>query len=90
MPWKPTKDRIIIKRDPADETSAGGVIIPSIAKKKPTTGVVVAIGPNVSDAIAVDDRLMFDKYAGDIIDTTRDGVQTILLRESEVMALVTP
>lgn len=41
----PLHDRVIVKPAPAEEKSAGGIIIPDTAKEKPQRGEVIAAGP---------------------------------------------
>ena len=41
---KPLADRVIIDPAPAEEKTAGGIIIPDTAKEKPKTGTVIAAG----------------------------------------------
>ena len=43
MNLKPLGDRVIIKRDEAEETTASGLYIASAAKEKPQSGVVLAL-----------------------------------------------
>ena len=41
---KPLADRVIIEPAPAEEKTAGGIIIPDTAKEKPKEGKVIAAG----------------------------------------------
>ena len=41
----PLHDRVVVKPAPAEEKTAGGIIIPDTAKEKPQRGTVVAAGP---------------------------------------------
>ena len=45
----PLHDRVIVKPAPAEEKTAGGIIIPDTAKEKPQRGTVVAAGPGKKD-----------------------------------------
>ncbi|MDO9632636.1 MAG: co-chaperone GroES, partial [Humidesulfovibrio sp.] len=45
MKLKPLHDRVIIKRLPEEEKTAGGLYIPDSAKERPMRGTVVAAGP---------------------------------------------
>ena len=44
MNLKPLGDRIIVKQDEAQETTAGGLYIAAESKEKPQSGVVLAVG----------------------------------------------
>ena len=47
MNVKPLSDRVLILPNPAEEKTAGGLIIPDTAKEKPLAGKVVAVGPGL-------------------------------------------
>jgi hypothetical protein len=40
----PLHDRVIVKPAPAEEKTAGGIIIPDTAKEKPQRGTIIAAG----------------------------------------------
>ena len=42
---KPLGDRIFVKVSPAEEKTAGGILLPDNAQEKPQIGEVVAVGP---------------------------------------------
>ena len=44
MKLKPLGDRVLIKREDAEEKTSGGIIIPETSKEKPSKGTVVAVG----------------------------------------------
>ena len=46
MAVKPLSDRVLVKPNPAEEKTAGGLFIPDTAKEKPLAGKVVAVGTN--------------------------------------------
>ena len=45
MNLKPLDDRIVVKPNEAEETTASGLVIPDTAKEKPQQGEVLAVGP---------------------------------------------
>jgi chaperonin GroES len=45
MTLKPLQDWAVIRKSGAEERTAGGIIIPEVAREKPLEGVIVAIGP---------------------------------------------
>ena len=49
MNLKPLGDRVIVKADEAEETTASGLFIASEAKEKPQSGVVLAVGAGKPD-----------------------------------------
>ncbi len=94
MNLKPLNDRILVKRLESETKTAGGIIIPDNAKEKPLEGRVVAVGSGKltdagqrrNPAVAAGDRILFGKYSGDEIKL--DGVEHVVLREDEVLAVV--
>jgi chaperonin GroES len=93
MSFQPLYDRVLIKRLDADE-KVGGLFIPESAKEKPLHGEVVAVGPGArlddgntrTPAVKTGDRVLFGKYAGD--DVQVDGSKHLIMRESEILALI--
>jgi chaperonin GroES len=94
MNFRPLYDRVLVKRCAAVEKTAGGLIVPDTAKEKPQEAEVIAIGSGkVLDdgkirpfSLSVGDRILFGKYTGDEIKL--DGVEHIILREEDVLAVV--
>jgi chaperonin GroES len=63
----PLHDRVIVKPAPAEEKTAGGIIIPDTAKEKPQRGTVMAAGPGKKDepmSVKTGDSILYGKYAG--------------------------
>lgn len=94
MNFRPLYDRILIKRIEAESTTPSGLIVPDAAKEKPQEGEVIAIGSGrtLSDgkvreiSLNVGERVLFGKYTGDEIKL--DGVEHIILREEDVLAVL--
>jgi chaperonin GroES len=94
MKIKPLGDRILIKPSPAEDKTKGGIILPDTAKEKPVVGEVVAVGPGrksdegklISLDIKVGDKVLYGKYSG--TETTIDGKEYLIMRESDVFAVV--
>ena len=42
---RPLDDRVVVQPLEAEETTAGGIVLPDSAKEKPQRGTVVAVGP---------------------------------------------
>ena len=91
---KPLADRVVVKPLEESEQMRGGLYIPDTAKEKPSQGEVVAVGPGkVSDEgarlemdVNVGDRVLYGKYSG--TDVTLDGVEYLILRESDILAVI--
>jgi chaperonin GroES len=90
----PLADRVVVKPLEETEEMRGGLYIPDTAKEKPQQGEVIAVGPGkVNDngdrtpmEVKTGDRVLYGKYSG--TEITVDGDQVLILRESDVLAIV--
>ena len=91
---KPLDDRVVVVRTEPEVKTAGGILLPENAKEKPTQGKVLAAGPGKlldngtrsTPSVAAGDIILFGKYSG--TEITVDGVEVIILRESDILAKV--
>ncbi len=94
MNLKPLSDRVIIKQDEAEETTASGLILTSSSKEKPQRGIVVACGEGkraddgslIPMPVAQGDTVIYGKYAGQEI--TVEGEEYLIVRADDIIALV--
>ena len=94
MNIRPLHDRVLVKRIDAEETTAGGLIIPDSAKEKPIQAEVIAVGAGKRDdagkAHALDvkagDRVLFSKYSG--TEVKIDGEEHLIMREDDILAVI--
>ncbi len=94
MSLKPLDDRVVIRPVDAEETTAGGIVLPDAAKEKPQRGKVLAVGPGrllesgdrVAIAVVLGDEVLFSKYGGTDIEV--DGQEVKILRESDILAKI--
>ena len=94
---KPLADRIVVEVLEKDvETFAGGqLVLPDTAKEKPQQGKVLAVGPGARDDdghripmdVSVGDTVVFAKYSGTTYKTD-DGTEVLLMRESDILAIL--
>ena len=85
----PLHDRVIVRPAPAEEKTAGGIIIPDTAKEKPQRGMVVAAGPGKKDepmTVKTGDTILYGKYAG--TEVSFDGEDLLIKRESDILAVI--
>lgn len=93
MNLKPLGDRVIIKQDEAEETTAGGLILAHDAKEKPQSGTVLAVGDGKLDKdgnlvpvqVKVGDKVIYGKYGGTEIKI--DGEEVMILRADDIYAV---
>ena len=85
----PLADRVVVEPAPAEEKTAGGIIIPDTAKEKPQKGKVVAVGPGKKDepvTVKVGDAVLYGKYSG--TEITVEGQDYLIMRESDLYAVI--
>jgi len=93
----PMNKRITVRIEGPIEKTAGGIIIPEMAKDKeaPTTGLVLGISLDCADLtkklIKVGMKVVFSKYSGTDIHTTLTGGDEIkyqILKEEDILAVM--
>ncbi len=93
MALRPLEDRIVVKANEAETTTASGLVIPDTAKEKPQEGTVVAVGPGRFDDgvrvpmdVKVGDVVLYSKYVGTEV---RSGNEELLvLSARDILAIV--
>ncbi|KAA0142486.1 MULTISPECIES: co-chaperone GroES [Gimesia] len=94
MELNPLDDRIVIEPNVAEETTAGGIVLPDTAQEKPQSGTVIAVGPGrllesgerCPVAVEVGDEVLYGKYGGTDIEVS--GKEVKILRESDILAKI--
>ena len=94
MKLNPLDDRVVVEPLSAEETTAGGIVLPDAAQEKPQRGSVVAVGPGrllesgerAAVGVVVGDEVLFGKFGGADIEV--DGREVKILRESAILAKV--
>jgi chaperonin GroES len=92
MNLQPLEDRIVVRAQDAESTTASGLVIPDTAKEKPQQGEVLAVGQGRrSDAgdlipmdVAVGDVVVYSKYGG--TEITIAGEDLLILNARDVLA----
>lgn len=95
MDIKPLGDRVVVKRQDAEATTKGGILLPDSAKDKPQRGKILAVGPgklgkngkHTALDVKVGDTVLFTSWAGDEIKTPSRG-EVLLMRVDDIMAVV--
>lgn len=89
MNIKPLADRVLVKPAPAEEKTAGGIIIPDTAKEKPLQGTVLAVGNGTKDeemVLKAGDTVLYGKYSGTEVEL--DGEKYLIMRQNDVLAIL--
>jgi chaperonin GroES len=89
----PLADRVVVRALEETEQMRGGLFIPDTAKEKPQQGEIIAVGPGryeknvrVPMELKTGDKVLYGKYSG--TEVTIDGEQLLILRESDVLAII--
>ena len=95
MNLQPLDDRIVVRPNESDQTTASGLVIPDTAKEKPQQGEVLAAGPgrrseNTGEVIPLDvkvgDTVVYSKYGG--TEITDGGEDLLILNGRDILAIV--
>lgn len=100
MALKAIAFRIVVKPDPIEKTSAGGIILAMDERQEraaTTRGTIVDIGEDAWSAyrvksqfagLKIGDRIYFARYAGKMIKETDDGPEFIVLNDEDVVCKI--
>ena len=94
MKIRPLHDRVVVRRSPNENKTAGGIVIPDNATEKPMQGEIVAVGAGkVLDngdtralAVKVGDVVLFGKYSGTEVKIGAE--ELVVMREEDIMGVV--
>ena len=94
MNLKPLSDRVVVRRVDSESVTKGGIFIPDAATEKADQGRVLAVGPGkrnkdglvVALDVAVNDRVLFGKFAGQTVKV--DGEELLILKEEDILAVI--
>ena len=90
----PLADRVVVKALEDGEQMRGGLYIPDTAKEKPMQGTIVAVGPGklsdenerITPDVEVGQTVLYGKYS--VTEVSVDGEDFLILRESDVLAII--
>ena len=95
MSLQPLEDRIVVRSNEAESTTASGLVIPDTAQEKPQQGEVIAVGPGrrsdttgeiIPVDVAVGDTVVYSKYGG--TEITVAGEDLLILNARDVLAKI--
>jgi chaperonin GroES len=95
MNLQPLGDRVVVEREEAKGTTAGGIVLPDTAKDRPQKGKVIAIGDGkvTKDGkkrplqVKAGDHVLFTSYAGEEFKIEGDQ-KVLLMREEDILAVI--
>lgn len=94
IPIRPLGEKVLLKRLEAEETTAGGIVLPDSAKEKPKRGKVLSVGEGkMLDSgkrkplqVGRGDEVLFSSYAGTEVKV--QGDEMIIMDESDILAIL--
>lgn len=93
---KPLGDKILVKRDEAQDRTESGIYLPEGAKEKPKMGTVQAVGTGalnnktgerIPPEIKKGDRILF-KMGYEVQEVKFDKDTLLIMSESDVLAVI--
>ncbi len=91
---RPLGEKVLVQRLKAEETTAGGIVLPDTAKEKPKRGTVLGVGEgrllDTGERKALQvrkgDQVLFSSYAGTEVKV--EGEEMIIMDESDILAVL--
>ncbi len=94
MRIEPLGANVVVKRLEAEETTAGGIVLPDSAQQKPQQGRVLSVGDGrltdegvrVKSQVNEGDRVLFSNYSG--TEVVVDDEDLLIMSEDEILAIL--
>ncbi|MDO5440938.1 MAG: co-chaperone GroES [Bacillota bacterium] len=89
MKVKPLGDRVLLKKEEAEEKTASGIILTGNAKEAPQWAKVLEVGPGTDEVkmeVKKGDKVLYSKYAG--TEVKLDGEELLLVSQKDILAIV--
>lgn len=91
---EPLNGKIVVRRFEADSVSKGGIVLPTRGKKRPSEGIVLAVGQGrllengsyATPKVKFKDHVLFPDVCG--VDVKIDDMEYTILDETEVLAVI--
>ncbi len=93
--FRPLHDKLLVRRDKAEDRTKSGIFLPEKAKDTPKTGVVEAVGTGTLNtdtghltplSVKKGERVLFSSYAGTEIKLNDE--EYLVMSEEEIMAVI--
>ncbi len=94
MKLVPLGEKVVVKRLAAEETTAGGIVLPDTAQERPRQGRVLSVGDGrllpdgarAAHQVSEGDRVVFGSYAGTEVEV--HGETLLILSEDDILAVM--
>ena len=94
MKLTPLGDRVVLKQLEAETTTKSGIVLTTATQEKPQEADVIEVGPGrvnesgktIPLSVKKGDRVLIGKYSG--TEVTIDGVEHLIVREDEILAII--
>lgn len=91
---KPLFDNVLVKPLERGEVTPSGIVLPDTAKEKPQIGVVMAVGPGVTNdqgktvpmVVKKDQKVLYKKWGGNEVKVGNE--EWMLIEQKDIMAIV--
>ncbi len=93
MPLRPLATKVVVEPSEEEQTTAGGIVLPDTAKKKPFKGKVIAVGSGrtlddgtvVPNTVQVGQTVVYSRYGGNEVSV--EGKDYVILDEDQIYAI---
>jgi chaperonin GroES len=93
MNLRPLGNNVVVEKINSQDKTESGLYIPEIAKERPQTGKVVAVGTgeyingeHVNLEVTVGNIILFTKYAG--TEFKLDGNNFVIMQQKDILAIL--
>lgn len=87
MTIRPLSTKILVHPNVAPNVTPGGIIIPEMARdRRSLKGEILAVGPDVLQAVQDGDMVVYGKYSG--TEVKLNGRSCMLMEEMELLAVI--
>jgi chaperonin GroES len=84
----------VVKRLETEEKTAGGIVLPDVARSKPQQGRVLSVGDGkllkngsrIAHEVREGDRVLFSSYAG--AEVVVNNEELLIMSDEEILAVV--
>lgn len=93
--FRPLHDKILVRRDKAEDKTESGLYLPEKAKETPKIGTIEAVGTGTINhetgeliplSVKKGDRVLFSSYAGSELKLNND--EFLVMSEDEILAII--